>query len=612
MKHAITLCAAAMLLLVVHVSAQDQPAATKDQLRMPAAGKPETQTWKGREIIRNGDFDVGNAAWAMNGGTVGVSTDSGRSGKEEDFGAAIHVTTVLSANGLLAQMLHLPDKLTGGTLRMDWRLVSKGTPTLQGLSIAIGSFTEQAQFESAATIKEVNANNFPGWEWQKIEHTLSADELKAINTMHGKKRQLLLIASIVGDAVQLDVDNAGLKVDGEFTPPAAPGCIAFGETSRIKGPDGGRDRFEVNVCRADGGGKETMFRRDESSVECYGLAWRNDGKELCFSSTHEMAWSYFSGNLYALDDTGVRRVTNPPSQDEVLKDERKTGKVKLKVRNYTFGNVQGAIYIEGARKLGMFSLGPMDGGADETEVLIEDVVDYGLSVLQYVVVRVGGKSALTGVLVDVKAGETVEAEAVAKVDSTLLYINASSPSYSKDGKSITFSRGSFFKVNSEGGVPSGDVYGSIIGSDSALSPADDTLVYVAFNGGIWSLAPGAEQAEEIVSGDSLTFAEDPVWYPDASGLVFTAMTTNEAGWGGRNLAAYIKQNKQVIQLTDLFHEDLGDPTISPDGKWVAAIRQMRGNGNSVNELWVFKVGEPQTCWKIDTDGTPCHPAWCPR
>ena len=67
-----------------------------------------------------------------------------------------------------------------------------------------------------------------------------------------------------------------------------------------------------------------------------------------------------------------------------------------------------------------------------------------------------------------------------------------------------------------------------------------------------------------------------------------------------------------MQLTDLLNEDVEDPTISPDGKWVAAIRVMNGDGKSKRELWVWKVGEPQTCWQIETRGTPAHPAWCPK
>ena len=606
------LAALAVLVVFIHAEAQDTQPAPEFKLRRVAETTPEKQTWAGREVIRNGAFDYGTAAWALSGGLTSVSAASGRGGTETDLGAGIEVNSVFSANGFLCQMLHLPDKLSAATLKLDWRLVSKGqAPSLQLLTFSLGSFNEQSLYEPAALNKTVNAQNFPGWDWQKIEHKLTAEEIKAVNTMRGNKRQLVLLASVTGEAVQLDADNASLKVDGEFTPPKAPGFIAWAETTRVKGPDGGRDVFEINAGSPVGCKRENMFRAEGLVVESYGLAWRNDGAELCFSSTHEMAYSYFSGDLYALDAKGVRRVTNPPGRDEVQRDERKTGKVKLKVRNLLFENVQGALYIDGARKLGFFSLGPMQGGNDEAEVLVEDVVDFG-DQLQTVIVRVGGKSALSGVLVDVKAGETVVAAGRVSMDATLQDINALAPCYGKDGKRITFARGSFFTVEAAGGVPESKAYGSILGSDPALSPVDDTLVYAGINGGLWTLKPGAEQATELVKGDALFFAEDPVWYPDASGIVFTSRTTNQAGWGGRNLAAWIAQNGQVAQLTDLFNEDVEDPTISPDGQWVAGIRVMNGNGKSRRELWVWKVGEPQTCWQVETAGTPAHPAWCPK
>lgn len=606
------LLAAALCLSASTVIVSAQEAALEFKLRRPTPETPASRTWTSREVIRNGGFDFGNSAWAINGGMSGVTTESGRKGDDEDYGAYVQVTSVFSTSGFLCQMLHLPDKTTAGTLKLDWRLAATGeSPTLESLVFAIGSFTEQSQFESAATIKEVNAGNFPGWGWQKLEHKLKESELKVVNTMRNKKRQLVLIASISGDGLQLDADNVSLKVDGEFSPPATPTFLAWAETSRVKGPDGGRDRYEIVAAAADGDGRVSMFHCEDVSVEGYGLAWRPDGKELCFSSTHEMAWGYFSANLFALDEAGLRRVTNPPGRAELLKDKRKTGSVKLKVRNLTFENVQGAVYVDGARKLGMFSLAPAQTAGDVQEVVIDDVVDFGEGVLQTVVVRIGGKSAVTGATVDVQPGETADG-GVAHVDTTLTYVNASSPCYARDGKTITFNAGSFFKVAAAGGVPSGDDYGSLMGTDPALSPVDDSLVYTIYTGGLWLLQPGADKATELVSGDNAWFCEDACWFPDGSGVLFTSMTTNAAGWGGRNVCAVVTQTKQTVQITDLFNENVEDPTLSPDGLWMAGIRTLAGNGNTHRELWVWKVGEPQTCWQIETKGQPSHPAWCPK
>lgn len=582
------------------------------KLRRVSVDGPAKQVWNSREVIRNGGFDYGNGAWAISGGMAGVSTDAGRQGDGKDHGAYIHVANLLSTNGFMCQMLHLPEKTTAGTLRLDWRLVGIGdAPTLQALSFAIGSFNPQAVFESAAIIKEVNAGNFPGWGWQDLEHKLRENELKAINTMRGNKRQIVLIASISGESLQFEVDNVSLKLDGEFTPPKTPTFIAWAETSSVKGPDGGRQRYEINAAAANGSGRVNMFHCEDVAVDGYGLAWRPDGKELCFSSSHEMAFSYFSANLFALDDSGMRRVTNPPGRAELLRDKRKTGKVKLKVRNRMRENVQGAIYVEGARTLASFSLAPAQTGGEEQEVIIDDVVDFGEGILQYVIVRIGGKSAVTGATVDVLPGETADG-GVAHVDTTLTHVNASSPCYSRDSKTITFNTGRFFKVDAEGGVPSGKDYGTLFGGDPALSPLDDSLVYSSYTGGLWVLKPGADQGTQLVSGDNAPFCKDACWFPDGSGVLFTSMTVNPAGWGGRNVCAVATQTKQTVQITDLFNENVEDPTLSPDGQWMAGVRTLGGAGNTHRELWVWKVSEPQTCWQIETKGQPAHPAWSPK
>ncbi|MCC6463788.1 MAG: PD40 domain-containing protein [Planctomycetes bacterium] len=606
----VTAGAAALLALsfLTSSTAQEAKPAPEFRLRKPAAAKPEVQAWKGREVLRNGGFDYGISAWALNGGIATASANAGRSGTEGDLGAAVLVNAALNNNGLLCQMLHLPGKVTAGTLNMDWRITAQGQePTLQQLAFAIGSFNAQSAFEPAAAIKTVTAANFPGYGWQKLEHTLTADELKAVNTQLGAKRQLVLIATIAGESVQLEADNASLKVDGEFAPAATPGCLAWAETIAAKE----RDTLEIVCGSASGGPRETMFRTHGTALGCYGLAWRRDGAELCFSANHEMAYSYFSGDVYALNDGGLRRVTNPPGRDEIQRDQRKTGNVRLKVRNLLFENVQGCVYVDGARKLGFFSLGPTRSGSDEAEVLVEEVVDYG-DQLQTVIVRVGGKSALSGVLVDVKAGETATPSGAVSVDATLQDINALSPCYSKDGKRIVFARGSFFTVDAAGGVPEGSAYGTLIGSDPAISPVDDSLVYVGINGGLWQLKPGANQATELIKGDRMFFPEDPVWLGDGSGLLFTTRTTNAAGWGGRNMAAWVAQTGQLVQLTDLLNEDIESPTVSPDGQWLAGVRVLTGNGKTLRELWVWKSGEPQTCWRVETRGTPAHPSWCPK
>jgi len=604
-----TVLAAALLLLAGSVLLDAQQKGD-GQSEKPAP-LPAKQIWSKQDVIRNGTFEFGNSGWAMKGGFDRVDANSGKAGDGKDLGAGIEVNSVFSTIGFIAQALHLPEKLHKIHVRADWRVVSKGTaPALQSFAAALGSYDANGNFESAASLASYDANTLPGTDWQQIDRELTTDELKALAAMQAAKRRSLFIASVNGEAIQMDVDNVCVIVDGESNVPRFPGQLAWAETSAVADAKGPRQVIEIVTARPNGVEREVKFRGEDAFCACYGLAWRPDGEELCFSSTHEMAYSYFTANLFALDKSGVRRLTNPPGRSELLKDARKTGKVKLAVRNLLSEDVQGVIYIEGARKPGVFSLGPANSGRDKDTLEIDEVVDFGDAVLQTVIVRVGGKSALTGVLLDVKAGETVTAGGTATVDNSLVDINAASPCYSRDGGKIVFSSMGFFTVEAKGGVPQA-VYGGILGSRPALSPKDDALVYAGIDGGLWLLKTGAEKAEAIIKGDATSFADDPVWLPDASGVVCTARTTNAAGWSGRNLWAWGASTGQVVQLTDMLNEEIQNPTVSHDGQFVAAIRLLGSNGKYRRELWVWSLKNPAACWQVPTTGEPSHPAWRP-
>ena len=104
------LVAVLVTLSVAVVSAQDADPAKEPppdfKLRKIADVKPAKQTWKSREVIRNGGFDYGTAAWAMKGGLQVVAAESGRAGDDKDLGAGVEVTSVFSTSGFLSQMLH--------------------------------------------------------------------------------------------------------------------------------------------------------------------------------------------------------------------------------------------------------------------------------------------------------------------------------------------------------------------------------------------------------------------------------------------------------------------------------------------------------------------------
>jgi hypothetical protein len=74
--------------------------------------------------------------------------------------------------------------------------------------------------------------------------------------------------------------------------------------------------------------------------------------------------------------------------------------------------------------------------------------------------------------------------------------------------------------------------------------------------------------------------------------------------------------RRSVLITDVFSENLSAPTLSPDGMWMAVIREpMTSSVTEIKgkpELWVLKVGEPHIGWRIETKGEPSCPCWSRR
>src|SRR5512135_1925406 len=92
------------------------------------------------------------------------------------------------------------------------------------------------------------------------------------------------------------------------TPGAAadPGTIAY-----VK-----RSTDDIHVISPDRTGDRVLWTIPEPFVyPAYDLAWRPDGRELAFSSGHELACSWYDSDVYAIgyNGAGYRRVTNSPA-----------------------------------------------------------------------------------------------------------------------------------------------------------------------------------------------------------------------------------------------------------------------------------------------------------
>ncbi len=583
-------------------------------LRPSHAARSEPFT--GREFIRNGGFDMKIDDWGMGGQigwveaqNVGVSTDP--------------VMAIVQMGGrgnqFAWQQIYLPTRITGGSLSFDYRLSTVNPGSVGTFSVHLMQHDGQ-QF---SPIKEwILLSNVTGdTGWRTFQYTLTAQEIQALQAARDAGYLVYLILQVQSNLEYTAyVDNVSLKLTGTMVYPRLSGRLAFGHITD-------QNRTSIVVMKPDGTNRRTVWTAPSGNSKLYGLAWRPDGQEIAFASTHEFPYSQFQADVFRVRvrDGRVRRLTNPPGHQEIQAGGYGKGTVTGRIYN-NFGPVTTfMVYIQGAEQP-LASVYP-GGRGDTVSFTLPNVADLGPGVGQYIVFIWSGqvdsngdgvpdKNCATGitranVIVDVRAGQTVDVGTVTfNGDPACLQYEASDPVWHPNGTRVGFVLdGVPTSVNRQGALNTPFSPGGAGVLQFAWSPSGDgTILYTQLEG-LFRTTEGGGRGTLLLGGTLGTGQpEEFDWMPDGSGIVYT---------DGRNLYYYRFDRQEPVQLTALnlyeytelipFGSPVRSPAVSPDGKYVAFER--RGPGHLGRTIWILNLQNLAEMWPVTTDNRSLFVDW---
>jgi hypothetical protein len=335
------------------------------------------------------------------------------------------------------------------------------------------------------------------------------------------------------------------------------------------------------------------------------LAWRPDGIELAFSSSHAAATSLYDADLYAInpDGSGLRKITNSPDRSEFTRYPK--GTVTLTVRNtqFAFQQAQASagvfiVYVAGADEPQQITLPP---GSSKT-LVFKSVADFGQKA--QAVVAMWGKFRWFIPGLDVKAGRTVKSPDLTISGNGIESFGAYRPVWRSDGSELSYRTGT-----------------CTIDRVPVNPPAGEFIYKPMFSGKLpfgacsWDWGPTPELADQIIytdnageqssifrikeggthPGPKLTdFSDvqyqllyDLRWLPDGSGLLYSTVSLmRDAG----NIFRYDFKTKQTRQVTHLENEFTHSFNISPDGMWIVYERSKSPEyDDAATDLWIMKI-----------------------
>lgn len=369
----------------------------------------------------------------------------------------------------------------------------------------------------------------------------------------------------------------------------AVGVIAFkrGHQIRLVNSDGTGDRLLWSAALPGG------FRGIR------GLQWRPDGGALAFASDFQATCSVYDGDIYTIvaDGSSLKRLTNSPACGALAGFPK--GSVTVQVENAVANLSQFLIYVEGAATAKVVTIAP---GA-VVNVTLDGVADLGNVLQQAVAINGGFRWFDAAVMVDVKAGQTVQVPArlVLRPSGNVFDgLGARLPTWHHSGSRVgfVFYEGIPMQIgaNPPPGGPDSLLLGpgaGVIADSLAWSPVDDRLLY-SDSDSISVVLPGASgPGNAIIDKAATELVLGMDWLPDGSGFIL-AVTGGALGQENSNLYEYSFSQNSLRPITDFADDFAGGLSVSTDGQWIVFE-------------FIDAIGDAPTLWMIRRNGTGLRP-----
>jgi TolB protein len=396
----------------------------------------------------------------------------------------------------------------------------------------------------------------------------------------------------------------------------AAGTIAY--TSATTGD-------EIRLINADGTNDRRIWAHGlpdpHEAYHIYNMAWRPDGNELAFASTHENWCSINYSDVFSVapDGSRYRRISQAPACGALAGYPK--GSVQIPVSNNSvFGSsFTGFVYFQGAPSVQQVSL-PAGGS---TILTFHNVADFGAEFLQVAAFIDGANRQYdVSTAVDVQAGGTVRTATLSVYPPNNNGLEPRSPTWRNDGARLGYAYGyrSLYGITAnpdpvEFGRPlihssTGPSFVEYMAYGPTLAQANQIL-YQGYGDGdsIYLVTEGSMSDGEILVSSEVGFFRGLAWLPDGSGFVYALEEYEEYELTRANLFAYSFAAQQSTRLTNFASAFAGQLSVSPDGEQIVFEYTASRDETATTDLWL-----------VNRDGSNPHllvangsaPAWQPN